>query len=78
MPYEVDLAFPFNDLTMWKARHEQCVSVVGFEPGSSGTGFGLRDMQFDFETRALADAALAALRTTNIPFEYLEVRRRRR
>jgi hypothetical protein len=60
--YELDFSHPMGDsMEEWEALNDKAIAIVGDHPHSAGTGFGSRDMQWDFETREKAEAARSAL-----------------
>jgi hypothetical protein len=71
--YVLDLAVPVRNMAEWDHVNAVVAEVVGLMPGSAGTGFGLRDMQFDFDTRKAAIEAKRRLRATDLAFEYLDI-----
>ena len=53
--------------------HLDSNQAVGRYPNESGTGFGCRDVQWDFATRKEAEEAEIRIRKLNLPFEITNV-----
>lgn len=48
MKYYLDVVFPFDET--FAEKSDYATKLVGKHSGSSGAGFGQRDMQFYFDT----------------------------
>jgi hypothetical protein len=61
-------------MDLWEKANDVVHTAVGFESSSAGTGFGVRDMQFYFDTEDDAKAAgkrvIEALKTANLELSY--------
>jgi len=73
MEYELDCAVACTDLSTWDKINETAEAAVGRTSDSAGTGFGMRDMQWVFESEEEAKAAKARLEATNLALEYISV-----
>lgn len=73
----VDLAFPYDDdFDVWADISDLLDGLAEDKGGvrvSGGTGFGLRDMQFEFPTETAAAAFVAAAEATGTTFDYIGV-----
>lgn len=58
--YELDCVRPYTEKFI--DEDAKLIDLVGQPPGSSGVGFGLRDMQWQFETLADAEAAMLRIK----------------
>jgi hypothetical protein len=77
--YEVDFSHPIGDsLEEWRALNDNAVAIVGHHPDSAGTGFGSRDMQWEFDDKNKAEAVRHALQAAFPKAEYCRIRSRSR
>lgn len=59
MPFSLQISVQIENMTDWERANDQATTVVGRRPDGAGTGFGLRDMDWEFDTQTEAQEALA-------------------
>jgi hypothetical protein len=73
MEFELDCAVKVSNMAEWTVINEKAETAVGRMSDSAGTGFGLRDMQWIFESKSDAEAAELRLASTDLVFEYIGI-----
>lgn len=56
-PWQLSVVYPVSGLNIIPAMDDKIIKAVGKNDWASGTGFGERDMQFDFATEKEARQA---------------------
>lgn len=66
--YRLAVSFPL-DLETFVEQTREVEKIVGERCHHSGAGFGMRDVEFDFETREKCAAAAERVRSVNPDYE---------